>query len=125
MKLDANEVEAAYYAVAGFIRQRQLEGRPVQEEVRSVFGRLDATVRLSRARHEAGCGTDDPSLSDEEETWIGSGAAAQILGWSQRKVQRHAPDMGGLKINGRLFIRESAVIDYAEELTHGGTRSRG
>jgi helix-turn-helix protein len=122
MRLQHGEVQAAYYAVAGFIRQCNLGGRRPPPEVEHVFRRFDSHVRLSRGRHESGCAADDESLS-EDETWIGSPEAAEILAWSKRQVQRHANELCGRIIGGRWLFRESDVIDYMEGLRADGPTS--
>jgi hypothetical protein len=123
MRLAHGEVQAAYYAVAGFIRQCNLGGRRPPPEVEHVFRRFDSQVRLSPTRHESGCAAVDGSSLDEEK-WMDSSEVAQMLGWSQRKVQRRYAEVGG-RLFGRLYrFRESDVIDYAEGLTDGPTGPR-
>lgn len=117
MKLDDIEVQAAYYGLAAFVRQRKEACRPLPPEVGRLYERLDKRIRLSSTRHETCCGDEDPSRS-QEETWIGSPEAAQMLSWSKRQVQRHADDLGGRIIGGRWLFRESDVRDYAAE-RHG------
>jgi hypothetical protein len=118
MRLDSGEVQAAYYAVSGFIRERCVGGRAVPGEVERLFRRLDHTVRMSRARHESGCTADDAPPSDVD-AWIGTRDVAQMLGWKVRRVQRHALQLGGQMSSGRLLFRESAVIEYSEGIADG------
>jgi hypothetical protein len=115
VNLSPLEVQAAYYGLAGFIRDRKLAGRKIQPEVVDVMQRLDAHVRLSSTRHETGSAPDEPPSSG---VWIGSTATAQMLGRDIRWVQRHAQQLGGRRNGGRWFFPESTVIDYAQSATH-------
>ena len=119
MNLQGIEIEAVYYAVSGFIRERYISGRPIPAEVLSVRHRLDAHVRLSSTRHETGLETTNP---EDSEVWIGATATAAKIGRGLRYVQRHATDIGGQLIGGRYLFRETDVIDYMERLDpHGRT----
>ena len=119
MKLTSREIQAAYYALAGFIRERNIARRSVPPEVDSLYRRLDNIIRLSSTRHQTICGTGDKAASD---VWIGSRAAADMLGMSLRQIQRHATDIGSHRNGGRLFFLESDVLEYAERrLAHART----
>jgi hypothetical protein len=118
VRLDDEEVQAAYYGLSGFIRERALAKRSVPPEVLRVRHRLDAHVRLSRARHENGCVTTTAARS---EVWIGATATASMLGRGLRYVQRHADEIGGQLVGGRLLFREADVVDY---ITEGNCRDR-
>ena len=123
MNLQAIEIEAVYYAVSGFIRERHISGRPIPAEVLDVRHRLDAHVRLSSARHETTSETTNP---EDSEVWIGATATAAKIRRGLRYVQRHANEIGGQLIGGRYVFRESDVIDYLERLEpHGRTTPRG
>jgi hypothetical protein len=52
--------------------------------------------------------------SDVCITRIGTALAAQLLGWSTRRVQRHADVLGGQMIGGRLVFRERDIANYSE-----------
>lgn len=114
MRLAEDEIEAAYYAVAGFVRHFNIVGRPIPPEVAQVYRRLGNYIRLSPTRHETRCNTTDKPQS---EVWIGTMAAAEILGQNPRYVQRHADEIGVQHNGGRLFFRQSDVLAYAERLT--------
>lgn len=116
MRLTGIEPAAALYAVAGFVRQRQLQGRTVPPEVVRLFERLDTAVRVSRKRNETGYPAEDSTTSMQDEL-IGSAQAARMLGCTQRMVQLLAGQLGGQKISGRWCFRESSVVEYM-----GGTR---
>lgn len=118
MRLSESEAAATYYAVAGFVRHFNVTGRSIPNEVAEVYHRLDTYIRLSPTRHETVCGTTDEPQS---EVWIGTMAAAEILGTNPRHVQRHADEIGAQHTGGRLFFRQSDVIAYAErQATHHG-----
>jgi hypothetical protein len=118
MNLDDGEVQAAYYGLCGFVRERAIAKRSVPAEVLRVRHRLDAHVRLSSTRHVTSWAAADQARS---EVWIGATATAAILGRGPRYVQRHAEEIGGRLIGGRYVFRESDVIDYLERQTRGGT----
>jgi hypothetical protein len=111
MKLDDDEVQAAYYGVAACLRQRQIGGRPVPPEVRQLYERLDQNLRLSRKRHETGGVATDAGPS---QTWIDAADTAALLGRGLRWVQRHAAELGGERFGGRWHFKQSDVIDSAE-----------
>lgn len=103
---DENLIRGAYYCCAEVLRNRRLSGQPVPAWLPTLYARLDAEVRVSRARHEIGC-----QLRELEDEWIGTAEAAAILGWSQRRVQRRATDLGGQVVSGRWLFRESLLKD--------------
>ena len=117
VKLNSDGVRAAYYCSAWVCRSLKENRRPIPDWLQSHFDRLDSEVRMSRARQEKR--GVEPS-SEEEETWIGSPDAAQILGWSKRQVQRHAKELAGQIVGGRWLFRESLVVEFAEGLKHDG-----
>ena len=116
MNLDSDGVRTAYYCAAWVLRSLEENRRPVPDWLRNHFDRLDSEVRMSRGRQEKCC----VEPSSEEETWIASPEAAQILGWSKRQVQRHAKDLAGQIVGGRWLFRESLVVECAEGLKHDG-----
>ena len=50
---------------------------------------------------------------DETVRRVGTTTAARLLGWTTRRVQRHADMLGGQKIAGRLVFRVNDLRDYA------------
>jgi hypothetical protein len=115
MRLSSDERRAAYYGLAGFIRDRKIAGRSIPREVVLLYLRLERSLSVSFTRHQTGCGAeDDPS--SKQDSWIDSPEVAELLGWTIRKVQRHAANMGARLIGGRWLFRESAVMDYMEGL---------
>lgn len=110
MELDSAEIRACYYALAALIRARPT----VPPEVAQLYRKLDAAARcaVSRTRQENSTGTGEST----DVEWIGSALAARLLGWTQRRVQRHAADLDAQLIGGRLVFRADRVRDYAEQL---------
>ena len=119
MRLDDTEVRAAYYGLSECVRQRNLAGRSLPLEVEQLFGKLHDQIRLSRARQES-CSAAEDASSSEGEVFIGSAEAAQMLNCSKRHVQRHAREIGGQLIGGRLAFRHSEVRDFAERTAANG-----
>ncbi len=118
MILDDNEIQAAYYAASAFARGRALNMRPIPAAVRALISRLDMAIRcpVSPTRQQNGCATEESS-----HEVIGSALAARILGWSQRRVQRHAADLDGRYLDsGRLVFDAAVVREYAEALKKNG-----
>lgn len=110
MKLTAHEVRAAYYVTAAYRRS----GRHVPPSVAALCERLDREIRfgVSPTRHES---DSAPSPLGNVE-WIGTRLAAELLGWSLRRVQRHAADLDGRHVGGRLIFPRNSVEDYRDEL---------
>lgn len=117
LSLNPDETRAAYHAVAAFRRGRALGGHPIPPQIQSLYARLDTVIRCatSPARH----GTD--SGTEEFGAWIGTRLAAEMLGWRQRRVQRHAADLDGLLVGGRLVFPAAAVEAYRDALQPKGT----
>lgn len=120
MLLTAEEIRAAYFAVAAFDRGRAMAGRPVPPAVRALRDRLDLAIRcpMSRTRQEIHC-----SRGELTTEWIGTATAAQMLNWHPRRVQRHAADLDGQLTGGRLMFRARAVEDYRSALLTKGLRN--
>lgn len=110
MILSGADVRAAYWCAAQVIRGRELHSHQVPPPVRALFDRLDAEVRMSRARHES----DSRTAQLGSDQLIGVNEAADILGWTKRKVQRHATDLDGKRVAGQWVFSRSAVIEYLE-----------
>lgn len=113
-ELDAREVRAAYHALARFTRERAIAGRGCPLAVVNLYRRLDAATRCpdaaSPTRHQNEGG---PAQS---ETWIGTRLACQVLGWGSRRVQRHAADLDGQLVGGRLVFPARTVHEYARAI---------
>lgn len=109
-RLSDEDLRAAYYCAGEVLRGRRLRGQPIPAWLRTLFDHLDSEVRASHTRQQSR--SDETQLKSDD--WIGSGQAAVILGWSQRRVQRRAADLDGRSIGGRLAFREAVVVEYAE-----------
>jgi hypothetical protein len=113
VRLDDSEVQAAYYGICGFIRQCSFTQRSVPPEVLFVRQRLDAHIRLSRARHESGC---EATTAARSEVWIGATATASMLGRGLRYVQRHAEDIGVSSLaDGSSSVRPTSSTTSPKE----------
>lgn len=121
MRLSQDEIEAAYYGLWGFVRERCIGGRPVPQEVRDLVQRLDLRIRMSDTRPQSGSAAEEQRRS---EVWVGTRQAAAMLNMSPRQVQRLAGQIGGTKISERCWtFRESDVINYAERTAHADPRN--
>lgn len=107
MRLNDIEVQADYFAVAGFIRHQRLAGRPVPDEVCRLFRRLELDISVGGSESECG----EPELGADE---IGTVEAAQILGCSERNVRLIAEDLEGRKIGRTWIFAKSVVQEYQE-----------
>jgi hypothetical protein len=112
VNLTDSDLHAAYYCTAEVVRSRRLGCRPIPAEVRRLYDRLTAEMQpgLSRSGQEKDCGGQQLSAGG----WMSAAEAASLLGWSKRRVQRHATDLDGEIIGGRWLFRQSTVIEYAE-----------
>lgn len=119
MELDANEVQAGYYCLAQFVRQRAIAGRGCPPAVTALYRRLDIAIRahdrnlqtaaLSESRHENSSG------AEQSESWITAAQAGALLGLSNRHVRRLAADLDGQCIGGRWLFDRNTVQEYARE----------
>ncbi len=118
MKLSPTEVRACLYAVAQYRRAAALGGRRVPPSVGALADRLDREIRLgvSPARHQIDSGAGQLEPENVNVELIGTRLAAQLLGWTARRVQRHQADLGGRIIGGRLVFNASTVREYRNGL---------
>jgi hypothetical protein len=102
------------YCVAEELRVR-MAGKPPgpQPWLRELLSALHNAVAMSPSRH-SGDGRD--ADSDHDDRIIGTPAAAEILGWTTKQVQRRTADLDGQKVGGKLMFRATAVAAYAEAL---------
>ena len=103
---DRAEVRAVLHAVDEYRRACGRSGRPIPPPLTALHSRLEMAYRTntveSPTRHGGGV-----EMTDLEHDWIGTGAAAELLGVEHRTVQRRAQQLGGRKVNGRwLFHRK-------------------
>ena len=114
MELDADEIQAAYYGLAQFVRQRAIAGRGCPPAVTALYRRIDTVIRapsVSESGHENGSG------AEQYNVWITAAQAAPLLGLSKRQTQRLAADLGGQLIGGRWLFNQETVREYAGERT--------
>jgi hypothetical protein len=84
--------------------------------VQRLYDRLELAIRCPVSPRRQQNGSD----TGQFEEWIGTRLAAQILGWSQRRVQRHRADLDGQLRGDRLVFPARAVRGYAEALQQRG-----
>ncbi len=114
MNLSPLETRAVYYVLEVY----REAGQPWTNSVAALHRAVTHAIRgLSQERQ---CSV----VAQEDSThvqYVGSRIAAQILGWSVRRVQRHAADLDGRKLNPRQYMFPlNAVIEYRDNLQKGG-----
>lgn len=115
MKLSGDELDAAHYAVAGFIRHQQLTNRPVPTEVKALFRRLELELSVD--------GSESDSVREELSVeLIDTADAAEILRCVPRNVRHLANDLDG-RLVGRTWVFERSVAEAYQEARQDG-RSR-
>lgn len=75
---------------------------------------LELELAVSSTRHESACSAEQSDYDDDDP--IGTLDAARLLGWSMRRVQRHAGDLDGHAVGGRLVFQRTTVIEYREAM---------
>lgn len=111
MNFTDEQVKAVRIAVEWYVHDSNVAHRRIYPALGPVRDLINQTYEMSLSRHETGGGTDHP----EHSRWIGTTRVVQILGWSERKVQRLKERLGGEKVGGRLIFPEHVVLDYREE----------
>ena len=109
MRLDDDQLQAAYFCAARVIRDLCERSKPVPHWLQSHYDRLDVAMRVSESGHELNC-----RGAESEAEMLSAREAAAILGLSKRQTQRRAADIGGRCIDGRWLISRSAVLAYRE-----------
>jgi hypothetical protein len=117
VKLTANDLRTTYWIVARWRRSEILAGRRIEAPVAALMERLDREIRwaVSPSRQSDHQAAGELNAENTVEL-IGTKLAAEILGWSVRKVQRHRADLGGRCVGGRLVFRANAVRAYREQM---------
>ncbi|SIA00004.1 Uncharacterised protein [Mycobacteroides abscessus subsp. abscessus] len=111
VELADSEARAVVHVLGRLIRDAAVAGRPTPHSVLDLWRRLDQTVEVSSRRQR------ERAVGEQlGESRIGTRAAAALLGWGTRRVQRHVADLGGELIAGRLVFDEHAVREYANAL---------
>lgn len=104
-------LRAALYASARLCREATIAGRPVPREVVELRDWAEREWRQpspARQRIEAAEVELDANLRR-----VGTREAAHMLGWTTRRVQRHADMLDGQMVAGRLVFRVCDLHDYA------------
>jgi hypothetical protein len=114
LRLSADEVEIAVWAVRDLHTRRGLENR-VPPGLADLFHRLEAA-----SVH--GTENDRDVVELEDEFFIDSDQAAAILGCTPRWVRHIHTDLDGVKIGRTWIFRRQTVTDYAERKSGDGTR---
>lgn len=117
--LDEIDLRAAAFAVGHLCRTAP----SVPPSMWRLRDKLDAVVRagLSPPRHEND--GDTAGLAGVE--LIGTRAAAHMLGWSMRRVQRRRADLGGRYVGDSLAFDANEVRAYVAALQHEGDTDNG
>ncbi|CAM4374741.1 hypothetical protein MB901379_00487 [Mycobacterium basiliense] len=117
-ELSPDEIRAALYGLGEFRDRRAIMGRPVPPSITALLSRLETIHRcpmadvmadVSRTRHVS------PGDATNSGEWIGTKEAARMLGWHPRKVQRHAADLDGKHLGGRLWFQTRTVREYMKD----------
>lgn len=118
MNLTGWEIGVAYYCLADYRRKKAESGERLKPSFIALYERFDHVVRfgeVSPSRHESITATEE--LGHVE--LIGTRLAAEILGWNLRRVQRHAADLDGRTVGGRLVFPAEAVKAYRDAIQGG------
>jgi len=117
MKLTAGEIRAAVYV----LRSHRESAAHIYPSVAALSDRLESAVLHGEASPWRQSQHRDPADLSRVE-FIGSRIAAGILGWTVRRVQRHAADLGGRRIGDRLVYPRHAVEEYRNHLDENGSQ---
>ena len=114
VELARADAHAAVRVLGALIRERAIMGRPVPYGVQQLHSRLRLAVDVSSPGQSAG--------GDAAGSLIGTRLAAEMLGWGERRVRRHAADLDGRIVGGRMLYPQSSVREYADALHDKETR---
>lgn len=114
--LRAVEVRAAVYALAELDRGRRFRGLGVPRECAMLLRRLNTPLTASRSRQPSGGQNVESSLA-RNEIRVGTRWVADRLGWSTRRVQRHAAELGGERVGTGYVFAQNAIEEYAQEVS--------
>ena len=109
MRLDDDQLQAAYFCAARVIRDLCERSKPVPHWLQSHYDRLDVAMRVSESGHELNC-----RGAESEAEMLSTREAAAILGLSKRQTQRLAGDLDGRIVGGRWVFRKSVVLEFAD-----------
>jgi hypothetical protein len=111
------ELSQLLYCCSEELRARRA-GKPPGEQrwLRDLVRRLELEVAVASSRQESQGQRQDCTY----DVWIGSRAAAQMLGCSLRTIQRRANDFDAQQVGGKLVFSQNAVTEYLEGMTTDG-----
>lgn len=81
----------------------------------SVTALADRLATMSPTRHEISGAATEPAESKPMSNYVGSRLAAKKLKWSERKVQRHAAELGGVLVGSRWVFNADTINAIAEQ----------
>lgn len=116
MKLDGWEIGTAYHYLSEYRRR----GLPTRSSFTALYERLHRVVTVGEVSPTRQENRTDSSALEHVEL-IGTRLAAEILGWSVRRVQRHAADLDAVTVGTRLVFHADTVRQY-RDATQGGAQ---
>ncbi|MDX1878217.1 hypothetical protein SBE55_10345 [Mycolicibacterium sp. 141076] len=115
--LNERHLELVLYCCGQELAARRAGKKPgVQQWNSEVIRAVELELAVTRTRQSERA----RDSCSKYEHWIDSTVAAGILGWSLRRVQRHAADLDGHKIaSGAWLFPATVVYEYAAGLKDG------
>lgn len=111
MKLNPTEIRAIVFV----LRCHRQSGNPVPPSVAALSKRMESAVLHGDASPWRQSQPAEPVDWSHVE-FIGSRLAARRLGWTLRRVQRHAADLQGRMVGARLVFPAGAVDEFRDHL---------
>lgn len=112
MKLSPTEVRTVSYLLGSYLHMSNRQRWRVPPSVAALADRL---TTVSSTRHETGCGATALEASEGVKNCVGTRLVAQQLGWTERKVQRHAEELGGVLVGSRWVFNADRIAAIAEQ----------
>lgn len=112
VKLNASEVHTVRYLLGSFLHLSSRQQWRIPPSVAALADRLTA---VSPTRHETSCAATRPEESEPMKNCIGTRLTALQLRWSERKVQRHAKELGGILVGSRWVFNADTIAAIAEQ----------
>jgi hypothetical protein len=112
VELDEADARRCAYLLASLARERRLAGVPVPPEVDALQRRIEQAA--SRPRRPLAVNTQ-PARQLPHGEIVGTRWAAQRLGWTTRRVQRHAKRLGGVMTGAGYVFSRNAIDTTAEQ----------
>ncbi len=117
MKLDADDLEVAWWCATIAIRTRRENNQPIPEQLRRHLARLDLAIGCTS--NPAGFADETNSITSQPQSThddlIDAAQAAAIIGRSAQWVRRIHADLDGQFIAGRWLFPRRVVETYAQE----------